>query len=411
MTNPIHIFSEIGNLQTVMLKRPADEVQNFTPQMMQRLLFDDIPYLPIAQKEHDQFAQVLRDNGANVLYLEELVAEVLNGQQPEVKQQFVKTILAESGHTRGAITAALNEFLLNMPTDLMVAKIMAGIRKSELDVGAWSLVRAAEDEDYPYYLDPMPNLYFTRDPSAFIGSGLTINNMTFAARKRESLFTELVINYHPMFAGQNIPVWRDRNQIGRIEGGDELILNDHVVAIGISERTSAEAIEDVARSLFAAGQFDTVLAISIPKTHATMHLDTVFTMVNHDQFTVYPGILDAKGDIDTWVMHPGDDQHDLRVTHRTDLKNVLKEVLNVSELDMIQTGGGDPIIAGREQWNDGSNTLTIAPGVVVTYDRNFVSNQLLIEHGIKVLEVASSELSRGRGGPRCMSCPIARADL
>lgn len=411
MTNPIHIFSEIGNLQTVMLKRPAEEVQNFTPQMMQRLLFDDIPYLPIAQKEHDQFAQVLRDNGANVLYLEDLVAETLDSQQPEVKQQFVTAILAESGHTRGPITQALFDFLLAMPTKLMVAKIMAGVRKSEMDLGPWSLVKAAEEEDYPYYLDPMPNLYFTRDPSAFIGSGLTINNMTFAARKRESLFTQLIIDYHPMFAGQEIPVWRDRNQLGRIEGGDELILNDHVVAIGISERTSAEAIEDVAHSLFAAGQFDTVLAISIPNSHATMHLDTVFTMVNHDQFTVYPGILDSSGGIDTWIMHPGTNPGEMKISHRTDLKNVLKEELAVSELDMILTGGGDPIIAGREQWNDGSNTLTIAPGVVVTYDRNYVSNQLLAEHGLKVIEVPSSELSRGRGGPRCMSCPISRADL
>ena len=182
------------------------------------------------------------------------------------------------------------------------------------------------------------------------------------------------------------------------------------MAIGISQRTSANAIQDIAKNLFANSSYDTVIAIKIPHNHAMMHLDTVFTMINYDQFTVHPGILSDGGTIDTWTITPGKN-NELNIKYDTDLKKVLKNALGISELDLIPTGNGDPIIAGREQWNDGSNTLTIAPGVVVTYNRNYVSNDLLRKHGLKVLEINSSELSRGRGGPRCMSCPVVREDL
>jgi arginine deiminase len=288
---------------------------------------------------------------------------------------------------------------------------MAGVRKNELDFVPLDLVSAAEEQDYPFFMDPMPNLYFTRDPAASIGDGLSINHMTFPARQRESLFMETIINHHPRFADQGVNVWRDRNQTTRIEGSDELVLSDTVIAIGVSERTSANAIEDIARNLFAKDSgFEKVLAIRIPHNHAMMHLDTVFTMINTDQFTVHPGILGEGGQIDTWTITLGNDG-ELHLEHDRDLKRVLKQALNLDDLDLIPTGGGDPLIADREQWNDGSNTLAIAPGVVVTYNRNYVSNQVLREHGLKVLEVLSSELSRGRGGPRCMSMPLVREDL
>ncbi|MCH4163686.1 MAG: arginine deiminase [Lentilactobacillus diolivorans] len=411
MTSPIHNYSEIGKLKTVLLKRPGREVENFTPEMMPRLLFDDIPYLPMAQKEHDYFAETLRDNGVETLYLEKLSAEALDAGGSELRDHFLEQMLAESGYPYGATHDALKEYLDSMSNQDMIIKIMAGVRKNEIDFHPSDLVSAAETEDYPFYLDPMPNLYFTRDPSACIGEGISINHMTFPARQRESLFNEMIINYHPRFANKGIHVWRDRNHNTRIEGGDELVLNDHVMAIGVSERTSAHAIQDIARSLFKNSQYDTVLAVSIPHNHAMMHLDTVFTMVNYDQFTVHPGILGEGGKIDTWTITPGKGESGLQLQHRTDLKAVLKDVLNLDDIDLIPTGGGDPIIADREQWNDGSNTLTIAPGVVVTYNRNYVSNELLRKHGLKVLEVISSELSRGRGGPRCMSCPIVREDL
>jgi arginine deiminase len=411
MTTPIHVTSEIGKLKTVMLKRPDVEVENFTPDMMSRLLFDDIPYLPIAQQEHDNFAKVLRENGTEVLYLEKLSAEALDDGGEEVKLNFLQQMLTESGYMAGTIHDVLKEYLLSLDTQAMVNKIMGGVRKDELDFTPSDLVSAAEDSDYPFFMDPMPNLYFTRDPAASIGDGLSINHMTFAARQRESLFMETIIKYHHRFANKGLNVWRDRNHTTRIEGGDELVLSDHVMAIGVSQRTSANAIEDIARNLFKDSNFDTVIAIRIPHNHAMMHLDTVFTMINTDQFTVHPGILGEGGHIDTWTITPGKGTEDLHLEHKTDLKQVLKDALGLDDLDLIPTGNGDPIVAGREQWNDGSNTLAIAPGVVVTYNRNYVSNELLRKHGLKVIDILSSELSRGRGGPRCMSMPLVREDL
>lgn len=407
MPSPIHVTSEIGKLKTVMLHRPGREIENITPDSMYRLLFDDIPYLPIAQEEHDYFAQTLRDQGIEVLYFEKLAAEALADQ--DVKEEFVDRMVAESGYAAGLIHDVLKEYLLAMNTQDMVNKIFEGVRREEIDLPHMTLQQAAEDTEWPFVMDPMPNAYFTRDPQASIGDGLSINRMTFPARQRESLITEYIIKHHPRFAGQ-VNVWRDRNHETHIEGGDELVLSDHVFAIGISQRTTADAIEDIAKNLFKKSKYDTVIAIKIPHNHAMMHLDTVFTMIDYDKFTVHPAILDENGHVDNWVLHPGKDG-EITMEHHTDIKEVLKKALNKDDIDLIPTGNGDPIIAAREQWNDGSNTLAIAPGEVVTYNRNYVSNDLLRKHGILVHEVRSSELSRGRGGPRCMSCPIVREDL
>ena len=404
MPSPIHVTSEIGKLKTVMLHRPGREIENLTPDSMYRLLFDDIPYLPIAQEEHDYFAQTLRDQGIEVLYFEKLAAEALADQ--DVKEEFVDRMIAESGYAAGLIHDVLKEYLLAMNTQDMVNKIFEGVRREEIDLPHMTLQQAAEDADWPFVMDPMPNAYFTRDPQASIGDGISINRMTFPARQRESLITEYIIKHHPRFAGQ-VNVWRDRNHETHIEGGDELVLSDHVFAIGISQRTTADAIEDIAKNLFKKSNYDTVIAIKIPHNHAMMHLDTVFTMIDYDKFTVHPAILDENGQVDNWVLHPGKDG-EITMEHHTDIKEVLKKALNKDDIDLIPTGNGDPIIAAREQWNDGSNTLAIAPGEVVTYNRNYVSNDLLRKHGILVHEVRSSELSRGRGGPRCMSCPIVR---
>ena len=407
MPSPIHVTSEIGKLKTVMLHRPGREIENITPDSMYRLLFDDIPYLPIAQEEHDYFAQTLRDQGIEVLYFEKLAAEALADQ--DVKGEFVDRMVAESGYAAGLIHDVLKEYLLAMNTQDMVNKIFEGVRREEIDLPHMTLQQAAEDTEWPFVMDPMPNAYFTRDPQASIGDGLSINRMTFPARQRESLITEYIFKHHPRFAGQ-VNVWRDRNHETHIEGGDELVLSDHVFAIGISQRTTADAIEDIAKNLFKKSNYDTVIAIKIPHNHAMMHLDTVFTMIDYDKFTVHPAILDENGHVDNWVLHPGKDG-EITMEHHTDIKEVLKKALNKDDIDLIPTGNGDPIIAAREQWNDGSNTLAIAPGEVVTYNRNYVSNDLLRKHGILVHEVRSSELSRGRGGPRCMSCPIVREDL
>ncbi|MBI1712509.1 arginine deiminase [Lactobacillus crispatus] len=409
MSSPIHVYSEIGKLKTVMLHRPGKELENLAPDILHRMLIDDIPYLKIAQEEHDAFAHVLRQQGIKVLYLEDLLAESLTDEK--VRRAFLDQLLDESSiKKQDPLHQLLLNYLQELLTKEMVKTVIAGIRKSAIHNSTPSLADLAEDPDYPFYLDPMPNVYFTRDQQAAIGSGMTINRMTFRARRRESLFMETILKNHPDFKNATIPVWRDRYHHGRLEGGDELVLNNHVLAVGISQRTSATAITDLAHNLFDHSSYDTILAIKIPHNHAMMHLDTVFTMINYNQFTVHPFILGKAGKIDIYVLQP-DDHNGVKITEKNDLVQVLKENLHLSELDLIPTGGGDPIAAPREQWNDGSNTLAIAPGEVVTYDRNYVSNDLLRKHGIIVHEIRSSELSRGRGGPRCMSCPLIREDL
>ncbi|MEK4888984.1 arginine deiminase [Bacillus sp. FSL M7-0996] len=410
MKHPIHVTSEIGELQTVLLKRPGKEVENLTPDYLQQLLFDDIPYLPIIQKEHDYFAQTLRNRGVEVLYLEKLAAEALVNKK--LREEFVDRILEEGQADVNVAHQTLKEYLLSFSNEELVQKIMGGVRKNEIETSKKTHLYELMEDHYPFYLDPMPNLYFTRDPAASVGDGLTINKMREPARRRESLFMEYIIKYHPRFANHNVPIWLDRDYKFPIEGGDELILNEETIAIGVSARTSAKAIERLAKNLFSRqNKIKKVLAIEIPKCRAFMHLDTVFTMVDYDKFTIHPAIQGPKGNMNIYILEKGPDVETLKITHRTSLTEALKEVVGLSELVLIPCGGGDAIASAREQWNDGSNTLAIAPGVVVTYDRNYVSNTLLREHGIEVIEVLSSELSRGRGGPRCMSMPIVRKDI
>ena len=410
LKHPIHVTSEIGTLRSVLLKRPGKEVENLTPEYLQRLLFDDIPYLPIIQREHDYFAETLKNRGIEVLYLEKLVVETLSN--PIIKGQFVDDILRESKANVNGASRVLKEYLLSFSTADMVDKMMSGILKREIEPEKKAHLYEFMEDHYPFYLDPMPNLYFTRDPAACIGNGLSINKMREPARRRESLFMQYIIKHHPRFAGHDVPVWLDRDFEFSIEGGDELILSDEVVAIGVSARTSARAIEKLALNLFKKqDSIKKVVAVEIPKCRAFMHLDTVFTMVDYDKFTIHPEIQGPQGNMNVYILEKGSDDERCTITHRTNLQEILKEVLHLNELVLIPCGGGDEIAASREQWNDGSNTLAIAPGIVVTYDRNYISNDLLRQHGIEVLEITSSELSRGRGGPRCMSMPIVREDI
>jgi arginine deiminase len=410
LKHPIHVTSEIGTLKTVVLKRPGKEVENLVPEYLERLLFDDIPYLPIIQREHDYFAETLKNRGIEVLYLEKLVVETLSNL--EIKKQFIDDILRESRANVNGAAAVLKDYLLSFSTAEMVDKVMSGVLKKEIEASKKTHLYEFMEDHYPFYLDPMPNLYFTRDPAASMGNGLSINKMNEPARRRESLFMQFIIKHHPRFYGHDIPVWLNRDYEFSIEGGDELILSDEVIAIGVSARTSARAIERLALNLFKRNSsFKKILAVEIPKCRAFMHLDTVFTMVDFDKFTIHPAIQGPHGNMNVYVLEKGDDEEHVNISHRSNLQAALKEALGLSELVLIPCGGADEIASSREQWNDGSNTLAIAPGVVVTYDRNYISNDLLRQHGIEVIEVLSSELSRGRGGPRCMSMPIVRADL
>lgn len=408
---PLHINSEIGTLKSVLLHRPGEELEGLVPEYLERLLFDDIPYLKNAQIEHDAFADVLRSRGIEVLYLDDMVTEAL--QDDEVRKRFVSEMVRASKQGDRRVTHALIDYLLSMDTKAMVRKVMAGIRKDEVPLADDEKVQLHQffASDYPFYLDPMPNLYFTRDPAATIGSGLTINKMHWPARRRESLFMDYIVKYHPRFANFDIPVWYERDGRFSIEGGDELVLSNEVVAIGVSERTTPEAIEKTAARLFARSEFKKVLAIEIPKTRAFMHLDTVFTMIDYDKFTIHPAILDGGGNLNVYSIERTDDPERPAINHFTDLARVLADALHKPSVTLIPCGGGEPIAAAREQWNDGSNTLTIAPGVVVTYDRNYVTNAVLREHGIEVIEIEGAELGRGRGGPRCMSMPLWREDI
>ena len=412
MTKGLHVPSEIGKLRKVCLHRPGDELLNLPPDELERLLFDDVPFLEVAQQEHDTFAQILRDQGVEVLYLENLVAEVFD-QVPGARAEFTDQYIAEAGIRGQHMPQIVREKLDSIEDNLeFVKKTMAGMTKSEIDMPLTasttldSLVNSESESDL--IIDPMPNLYFTRDPGACVGEGINIHRMHTPARKRESLLLKYMYLYNRDFATLDNKMWYDLSDSYSIEGGDVLVLSKDIVAIGLSERTTVSGAETFARNLLQNSDFKKVLAFDIPETRAFMHLDTVFTMVDYDKFTIHPEI---EGPLSVYEMTL-DEHGELRFgAIKEELKDILALELKLPAVDLIRCGGGDLMAAQREQWNDGSNTLCIAPGRVITYERNYVTNDLLAKHGLDVLTVPSAELSRGRGGPRCMSCPVNRDDL
>ena len=407
--NAINVKSEIKPLKKVLLHRPGKELLNLTPDTLERLLFDDIPYLEVAQKEHDEFANILRDNGVEVVYLEDLMTDVLNISY-DIKDTFIRQFIYEAGVRTPKYRSLVYEYLLGITdTKELVLKTMEGIKiddivREEAVLGT-SLVDMIEPDSL-FVCDPMPNLYFTRDPFASIGNGVCLNKMYSVTRNRETIYAEYIFNYHPDFKDK-VDKYYDRYNEFHIEGGDVLNLNSHTLAVGISQRTSANAIEELSKNLFSDPDclIDTVLAFDIPNSRAFMHLDTVFTQIDYDKFTYHPGIMDT---LSVYEITKNDDRINV-VLKEGSLEKILEEYLGI-DITLIPCAGGDPIAAEREQWNDGSNTLCIAPGVVVVYDRNNITNQVLRDNGLKVLEMHGAELSRGRGGPRCMSMPLVRED-
>lgn len=406
----INVKSEIKPLKKVLLHRPGNELLNLTPDTLGRLLFDDIPYLTVAQEEHDQFARILRDNGVEVVYLEDLMTETLD-LNPEIRDSFIKQYIYEAGVRTPKYRTLVYEFLSSIDSNRkLVLKTMEGINIKEVVLEkakkGKSLVDMIEP-DSQFIADPMPNLYFTRDNFASVGNGITLHKMYSETRSRETIYAEYIFNYHPDY--KDVPKYYDRYNEYNIEGGDILNLNDKVLAIGISQRTSANAIEIFAKNVFKdpTSTIETVLAFNIPTSRAFMHLDTVFTQIDYDKFTYHPGIM---GSLKVYEIKKGEKDDDINVKARSgSLEKILEEYLG-RDIILIPCAGGDMVSAEREQWNDGSNTLAIAPGVVIVYDRNSVTNEVLRRFGIKVIEMRSAELSRGRGGPRCMSMPLVRED-
>ncbi|MCI6855008.1 MAG: arginine deiminase [Firmicutes bacterium] len=401
----IHNFSEIGKLNKVLLHRPGKELEKLTPNNFERLLFDDIPYLKVAQEEHDRFAEVLKENGVEVCYYQQETAKAL--ADIEVRRNFVNEFVNMTKDFSESIREAVVEFLMAKEPEDLVATCIAGVFSDEIKASAGSLFDIVKSEDV-FALDPMPNLYFTRDPGACVGNGINIHHMSTPARRRESLLLEYMTKYNRDFAVENTPMWYEIGGKYSIEGGDVLVLSKDIVAIGFSQRTTLAGIECFAENLLKNSEFKKVLVFDIPKCRAFMHLDTVFTMVDYDKFTIHPEI---EGPLGVYEITLGADGQLKYNAMMDELANILALELKLPAVDLIRCGGGDLIAAQREQWNDGSNTLCIAPGTVVTYERNYVTNDLLDKRGIKVLSIPSAELSRGRGGPRCMSCPVNRDDL
>ena len=413
--NAINVRSEIGPLKKVLLHRPGNELLNLTPDSLSRLLFDDIPFLPEAQREHDEFATRLKENGIEVVYLEDLMADVLN-LNGDVEDKFIRQFIYEAGITTPKYKTLVFDYLKSFNNKKeLVLKTMEGIKLEEISRAKRDVEKSLVDlvsEESDFLADPMPNLYFTRDPFASAGNGVILNRMYSVTRNRETIYAEYIFNYHPDFKGM-IDKYYDRYLPYHIEGGDVLNLNSHTLAVGISQRTEAAAIDELAKNCFKDPncKIDTILAFNIPVSRAFMHLDTVFTQIDYDKFTYHPGIMDTLQVFEITEGDIPDSDEDLNVVEvNGSLEEILEKYLG-RKITLIPCAGGEKISAEREQWNDGTNTLCIAPGVVVVYDRNNITNNILREHGLKVIEVSSAELSRGRGGPRCMSMPLVREDI
>ncbi len=401
----IGIYSEVGKLKRILVHTPAEEIENITPSLMKRLLFDEIPYLKIAREEHNEFIKVLKSGGAEVIELIDALAEVIKDEK--IKIEFIDRFLNETRICGRGKKESVKKFLLDIKDEkLIISKMITGIFKKEIEHSEIISFADIVNESYPFMTDPMPNLYFTRDPACVIGRGKSINSMNTVTRKRETIFTDYIFKYNKAFAGANAPSYYSRDEINSIEGGDILILSDKVILIGISERTSVLGIEKIAENILNSDEpFETIIAVNIPNKRAFMHLDTVFTMLDRNAFAIHDEILNT---LNIYSITKTEEGKLAYKEEDNNLKLILEKYLKTDNIQFIKCGGGDDIIAHREQWNDGSNTLALAPGEVIVYERNYVTNRILEDHGIKLHKIPSSELSRGRGGPRCMSMPILR---
>jgi arginine deiminase len=392
--------SEVGRLRTVLLHRPGAELRRLTPRNNDRLLFDGIPWVDRAQDEHDAFAAALTDRGVEVLYLADLLREAL--AVPGARDETCEVALGQP-HLGDRLASRARAVLADLDDGELAEVLIAGLRHDELSdrrpmrrPGVVSSLAAPDD----FVIDPLPNLLFTRDSSAWIGDQVAVTSLAMPARRRETSLTRAVYRYHPRFAGTQLAY---EPQLEHVEGGDILLLARGVVAVGTGERTTPAGVERLAGRLLRAGLAHTVLAVPIAQERATMHLDTVCTMVDVDSIVMYPGVAHSLTALA--IRLNGDDV--LRVEPARPFLEAAAEAMGIDQLHVIDTGL-DPVTAEREQWDDGNNTLALSPRVAVAYERNSETNARLEAAGIEVVAIAGSELGSGRGGPRCMSCPVLR---
>ncbi|MFL6142754.1 MAG: arginine deiminase [Labedaea sp.] len=391
--------SEVGPLRTVLLHRPGLELKRLTPRNNDTLLFDSIPWVGRAQEEHDAFAEVLRSREAEVLLLADALVTALTDERAHAAAAATAVDRRRLGNE---LADALASFLSTVDALTLSDVLMAGMTFEELPAAEGASLVRRMHHPHDFVVNPLPNLLFTRDSSVWIGDRVAIASLAMPARARETALLDLIYAYHPRFrtAGRAYGA-----HSAPVEGGDVLLLGPGVLAIGVGERTTAAGAESLARSVFSDGLAHTVLAVPIAQDRATMHLDTVCTMVDRDAVVMYPAVRDT---LQAYPLRP--DGTGVRVSGPVPFLDAAASAMGIERLRVIDTGL-DPVTAEREQWDDGNNTLAVAPGVVVAYERNVETNARLEDAGIEVLRVGGSELGSGRGGPRCMSCPVSRLPL